>query len=111
MVDMFNCQDFDGDLRLITDLQVVCWEGLHPLMAYGIALPCLLLWGIGIPAGVWILMNRDRERLDTIAVKEKFGFLYNGYKRSSYFWEIVIMYRKISMIAISVFMNRIGLIV
>ena len=56
------------------------------------------------------MMRSNREGLDTIAVKEKFGFLYNGYKRSSYFWEIVIMYRKILMIGISVFMNRIGLI-
>ncbi len=80
-------------------------------MTLGVALPCLLAWGIGIPAGVWVLMTRDKERLDTVAVKEKFGFLYNGYKRRSFFWEIVIMYRKITMIAISIFMNRIGLIV
>lgn len=80
-------------------------------MALAVALPCFLAWGIGIPAGVWVLMLRDKERMDTVAVKEKFGFLYHGYKRSSYFWEIIIMYRKILMIAISVFMNRIGLIV
>lgn len=79
-------------------------------MVYAVAIPCFIAWGIGIPAGVWILMRSNREGLDTIAVKEKFGFLYNGYKRSSYFWEIVIMYRKILMIGISVFMNRIGLI-
>ena len=111
MINMFDCEVFDKDLRLLDDLQVVCWDGLHTLMALGVALPCLITWGIGIPAGVWILLNKEREGLDTIAVKEKFGFLYNGYKRGSFFWEIVIMYRKILMIAISVFMNRVGLIV
>jgi len=80
-------------------------------MALGVALPCLILWGIGIPAIVWLLMMREREKLDTKAVQEKFGFLYNGYKRDNFFWEIVIMYRKILMIAIAVFMNRIGLVV
>lgn len=108
---MFNCSDFDGDLRLVGDLQVVCWEGLHPTITLGVALPCFIAWGLGIPAGVLVLMFRDREKLDTLAVKEKFGFLYNGYKRSSFFWEIIIMYRKILMIAIAIFMNRIGIIV
>lgn len=111
MIQMFNCTDFDGDLRLVGDLQVVCWEGLHPTITLGVALPCFIAWGLGIPAGVLVLMFRDREKLDTLAVKEKFGFLYNGYKRSSFFWEIIIMYRKILMIAIAIFMNRIGIIV
>lgn len=108
---MFNCQSFDSDLRLMIDLENICWEGLHTLMALGVALPCLIIWGLGIPASVWVVLRRERDRLDTMAAKEKFGFLYNGYKRNSYFWEIVIMYRKILMIAISVFMNRVGLVV
>ena len=111
MIDMYNCQDFDGDLRLMKDLQVICWKDLHTFMGYGVALPCFVVWGIGIPAAVWFLLRKDRERMDTLAVKQKFGFLYNGYKRTNFFWEIVIMYRKILMIAISVFMNRIGIIV
>jgi hypothetical protein len=70
-----------------------------------------LLYGIGIPAGVLYMMRRERDRLDILEVKEKFGFLFNGFKRRDYYWEIVIMYRKILMIFISVFLNRIGLIV
>lgn len=93
------------------DLQVICNTGLHTLMVYGVALPCIGLWGIGIPGSVWFLMKKDKEKLDTLAVKQKFGFLYNGYKRTNYFWEIVIMYRKIGMIGIAVFMNRIGVMV
>lgn len=80
-------------------------------MAFGVALPCIVLWGIGIPAAVWFLMKKDKEKLDTVAVKQKFGFLYNGYKRTNYFWEIVIMYRKIVMIGVAIFMNRIGIVV
>ena len=74
-------------------------------MALGVALPCIVLWGLGIPAAVWLLMKKDREKLDTIAVKQKFGFMYNGYKRSDFFWEVVIMYRKIGMIGVAVFLN------
>ena len=37
--------------------------------------------------------------------------MYNGYKRHNYFWEIVIMYRKILCIFIAVFLNRVGIVV
>jgi len=111
MVDMFDCQEFDGDLRLMTDLQVICWKGMHLQMSIYIAFPCLFMWGLGIPAGTFVLMRREKDRLDTVAAKEKFGFLYNGYKRKAFYWEIVIMYRKIACIFIAVFMNRIGLVV
>jgi hypothetical protein len=70
-----------------------------------------MLYAIGIPAAVFYMMYREKDRLDTKIVKEKFGFLFNGYKRKYYFWEIIIMYRKVLMIFISVFMNQIGLIV
>jgi hypothetical protein len=70
-----------------------------------------MIYGLGIPAGVLYLMRRDKDRLDTLIVKEKFGFLFNGFKRKYYYWEIVIMYRKVLMIFISVFLNQIGLIV
>jgi hypothetical protein len=111
MIDMFNCQDLDGEIRLVVDMQVLCYEGLHYYMAWGLALPCLILWGLGIPAIVLIMMRKDSDKLDTVAVKQKFGFLYNGYKRHNYFWEIVIMYRKILCIFIAVFLNRVGIIV
>lgn len=80
-------------------------------MALYVALPCLVLWGIGIPGMFWFLMHREKEKLDTVGTKQKFGFLFNGYKRENFFWEIVIMYRKIMCIFISVFLNRVGTIV
>jgi hypothetical protein len=111
MIDMFNCSDYDGDLRLVVDLQVICYTGLHKYLAFGVALPCLIVWGIGIPITVFMMMRKDSGMLETNAVKQKFGFLYNGYKRQNYFWEIVIMYRKIFCIFIAVFLKRIGIIV
>ena len=111
MIDAFNCQDYDGDVRMKKDLMIICNKGMHYKISMFLALPLIILWGLGIPASAYVLLRREKDRLDTIAAKEKFGFLFNGYKKNSYFWEIVIMYRKIIMIFISVFMNTIGLVV
>ena len=93
-------------------MQVLCYEDpLHNQIALYVALPCLILWGLGIPLGVLILMRKDSTKLHTQQVRQKFGFLYNGYKAHNYFWEIVIMYRKIACIFIAVFLKRVGIIV
>lgn len=42
--------------------------------------------------------------------KEKYGFLYNGYQKRFYYWEVVIMYRKILIIFIAVFISALGAI-
>ena len=68
-----------------------------------VAMPSIIVWGLGIPFFAFILMYRERAKLDKVETKEKFGFLYNGYQVELFFWEIVIMYRKIAMIFIAVF--------
>ena len=60
---------------------------------------------------IYILMSKEKENLDTDAAKIKYGFLYNGYKRANYTWEIVIMYRKTICLSLAVFLSGIGIIV
>ena len=55
-------------------------------------------------------MYRERHHLQKVETKEKFGFLYNGFQNELFFWEIVVMYRKIAMIFISVFISPQGVI-
>jgi len=76
-----------------------------------VALPCLIIWGLGIPAFVLMKMRANRFMLSAIEVKERFGFLYNGYKPHAYYWEVVIMYRKIVLIFISVFLSSVSITV
>jgi len=112
MVDVFNCTSYGGVSRLSSDLQVKCYaDAKHSQVAYFVALPALFIWGLGIPATVFTLMRKNSDKLTTEQVKQQFGFLYNGYKRHNYYWEIVIMYRKIMCIFIAVFLRPMGVIV
>ena len=112
MVDVFNCRDYDGTARLVTDYQVKCYEDpMHIMVAYYVAMPCLLLWGLGIPATIYTMLKKESDKLSTVKVKQQFGFLFNGYKRNTYYWEIVIMYRKILCIFIATFLRPYGVIV
>jgi hypothetical protein len=111
MVNMFRCKDYDHDVRLLKELEVICWQHMHQTLAFAIALPCGLVWGLGIPATIYSLMAKEKDDLETEAVQIRYGFLYNGYKRDNYYWEIVIMYRKICCLCVAVLLNSVGVIV
>ena len=74
------------------------------------ALPSLIVWGLGIPLFAFILLNMERHRLDKVEVRQKLGFLFRGYKKDFFYWEIVIMYRKIIMVIIAVVIQSMGAI-
>lgn len=57
-----------------------------------------------------ILLNKEKSKLNSIQTREKLGFLYNGYKNEYYYWEVVIMYRKILMVIIAVVIANLGVI-
>ena len=110
MFSNFNCIDIDGEQRVMNDLEVQCWSSEHYNYSLLLAVPALIIWGFGIPAFAWIVLARNKENLDDIDTREKYGFLYNGYKKKYYYWESVNMYRKISIIFISVFLRVAGVI-
>jgi hypothetical protein len=101
MFNAFNCQNIDGEERLYEDLEIICYKGSHSIFSLGVALPSLLIWGLGIPTMALYLIYARRKDLNLIDVKSKYGFLYNGYRNpQAFYWEIVIMYRKIAIIFI-----------
>jgi hypothetical protein len=110
LIQMFDCRRYDGDLRLEIDLQVLCWQDDHLVYA-GIALAFFVLWGLGLPALIYCLMAKEERLLETDGVKVQFGFLYLGYRREVYFWEIVIMYRKLIALVVAVLLKPLGTIV
>ena len=77
----------------------------------GVAVPGILVWALGIPLGAFFFLFRLRSRLSSEAAKDKFGFLYNGYRLRHYYWESVIMFRKVAMIFITIFLSSFGKIV
>lgn len=92
-------------------MTIDCKDPIYTFWSDIVAMPSIIVWGLGIPFFALVLMYRDRKNLEKVEVKEKFGFLYNGYQTRYFYWEIVIMYRKIGMIFIAVFIQPYGVIV
>ena len=102
--NVLSCVNIDGESRLKNDLGVVCYQGEHKFWSLSIAVPSIIAWALGIPFFAFLLMFKERKTLDSISTREKFGFLFRGYKHRLFFWEVIIMYRKIALIFIQVFL-------
>jgi hypothetical protein len=109
MFSAFSCFEVDpGELWLRTDLETRCWVGDHNKYSFGVALPGLIVWGVGIPLVALYLLIRKRRSLYLASVKAQYSFLYLGYKMSHFYWEFVILYRKLIIAFISVFLINIS---
>ena len=50
-------------------------------------------------------MSKTLLDVSTLSI---YGFLYNGYKFRTYYWELIILYRKISIVFVLVFLGIIS---
>ena len=106
----FKCYSVDGESRVQNDLQIVCGSTAYNVYSYFVAIPSLVVWGFGIPMFGYLMLRRVKDKLEKLETREKLGFLYRGYRKAFYFWEVIIMYRKIAVVFISVFLSNYGVI-
>ena len=83
-------------LRLSIDLDVLCTDPSNLGAMLGIAIPVLVLVSLGIPiASALFLRSIGPKRLALPVWSNLLGFLINGYRPELYFWESVILLRKV----------------
>ena len=64
------------------------------------------LYGFGLPLAGLALLYRNLDALCTKEVMSTLGFLYSGYRLKRWYWEMIIMIRKMLIVFIVVFLAR-----
>ena len=101
-IEYFNCsKKIDGRQYLMRDFNEVCYEGKwNENFVYGVL--GLSLYSLGIPAFFgWSLWSR-RHRLDETDVAHRYGFLYEMYRRETYWWDVYEMMQKLFLTGVIV---------
>eukprot|EP00397_Hematodinium_sp_SG-2012_P000129 GEMP01000129.1.p1 GENE.GEMP01000129.1~~GEMP01000129.1.p1 ORF type:complete len:3041 (+),score=512.92 GEMP01000129.1:1243-9123(+) len=97
MLTLIDCTtELSRDLesRLRSNPDIICYKGLGIWGVVSVA--GLIVWTIGIPLVAWLYMKRKRAELfSSMSTRQTFGFLYQGFEPEYYYWEIVILFRKI----------------
>ena len=71
-----------------------------------IALPSIIIWIIGIPTLILLSMIKFRNSLHKTTFKLIYCPLLNGYRSEVYYWEFIVIYRKLISISILLFINK-----
>ncbi len=108
----FSCTSYASDktLRLVGALDVVCYAGIHLQYLLLLAAPTGILFIFGLPAlATWKQYSIYKSgTMDDDHTISTYGFLYEGYRPAvRWFWELIILIRKLSVSAIAVLMNSV----
>jgi len=107
-----NCRELtQGSFWLSAYLNIRCWDPTHLRYVFTVAIPSVVAWGVGLPALCLLYIFRNRNKLALTFMKLRLGFIYNGYIVEKYYWEFVIIYRKILIISIAVFFTSVSIYV
>ena len=114
---MFACQDVCDESRLRVDINELCFVegGRHLGFAFGLGLPMLLFYVIGLPLLAWFMVMRVQRRskeqgreLHTMKGHYTFGLFYSAYHPDVWWWESTVALRKIIISLIGVFGGSMG---
>jgi len=103
---MLNCKTIGADSSdqyLVADMREQCFGSTHLKWVFGVCLPMLFAYVIGIPAAGLKVLYNNRTELTSERVKKKYSFLFKGYEQRWYFWEMVVVFRKVALVIIAVF--------
>lgn len=103
LLQIINCVEVDGVYYLNKDFSIECFQGEHLNYSY-YSYIFIVIYGLGIPAAAFTFLYKYRNRLYSSNVVSSLKFLYIEYKPNRYYWEMVIMFRKIAIIFMSVFL-------
>jgi len=99
-----SCREIEpGERWLSKNYDIKCWEGDHLFYVLVVILPSVIVWGMGLPCVFLGMLYKNRDVLHKFGMKAKYGFLYIGYEPQAFFWEFVILYRKVLVVTILVF--------
>lgn len=107
-LDMLQCTGMGEGLppRLSKDMDLVCWDGLH-----GSFMPIVGIAGVfyivGTPLAYIVILYRGYHS-NTLYSREhlkRYGLLYSRFEPNFFFWELVIMLRRVLAVAIKTLLN------
>jgi hypothetical protein len=102
-----RCYDVGGQLFVYIDLEKECYQGNHLFFALLVAWPMILLYGALMPGFVMLRLRRaGAVRSTDPHLMLRWGMLHSGYRPSKYWWEMVVLLRKYSIIMLVTFNSK-----
>jgi hypothetical protein len=110
--NFFRCKgvpSMDGDklaetFYLVPDMSLECRDGSWIGVLF-LVLPVLILFSLGVPIGMAVLLWRRRDRLEDEDVLNVYGMIYLPFKPQFYYFESITMLFKLLLLGALVFFD------
>merc|ERR1711871_1053379 len=94
---------------MIMDYDIECWRDVrHVQIFWGIAMPMLFMFVLGIPAIILASVLYHRDRMDEKKTHVRLNAIMAGYKIDRKWWGVVVMLRKALFISTGLFLKDFG---
>eukprot|EP00949_MAST-11_sp_MAST-11-sp1_P003966 g3966.t1 len=108
---LFSCRKVGSSLsRMSLDPDIECFGSIHTTWVLGLAVPSLLIYSLGTPlfttALLWRLKRSKKLNVESSESSKLYSFLYGGFKGEYYYFEGVLLLRKLSLNAIRVIFDN-----
>lgn len=57
----------------------------------------ILLYGVGIPVGLFLLLWKNRKHLNEMKFIKRYGSVYYCYSHKRWYWEVVVKLRYVAV--------------
>ncbi|GAX73318.1 hypothetical protein CEUSTIGMA_g772.t1 [Chlamydomonas eustigma] len=91
-----------------SDYNLQCFTGYHNLLALYIGIPGVIFFSLGVPAFSAYFLYKNQHRLREKGFIRSYGFIYGDYRDECFYWESVVMLRKLLIILVVVFLVTYG---
>ena len=92
-IQFFKCRKIRDKVFLEADLAMECGSASHTMWLYLLAIPSLLVYVLGFPVVVLLILLSLRDLDKNDIVMSSWSFLFKGYREEIYFWEPVVILR------------------
>ncbi|KAG2423881.1 hypothetical protein HXX76_014935 [Chlamydomonas incerta] len=87
----------------VRDMNQQCYNGDHWTIYVPLGIVCFLLLCVAPPLVSFWLLWRHRKELDRPHVQQRYGFLYSRYRPRFWWWETVLLFQELTLVAVEVF--------
>ena len=98
-LSMLKCVRVGAEMYLMADLEEPCFTGRHQMITFAFTIPQMIIL-ITLPMVVFILLHRNKQRLNQPHFRIRYGLLYKGYTKDREWWEITVGFRKVVAVGI-----------
>jgi len=99
VLDFFVCKKIGGPNFLLSDFKVQCYD-TEWVKNVPYAIAAIVVYPVGVPLGFLYFLRRYRKRLHEPGVRIQLGFLYEAYATTVWYYEIIEMIEKLTMVAL-----------